>query len=123
MTAASVAMAPSAKALQCGFIVVFCVGEPYSSVGFGGDEHHRLSQAFASDECFVDFNVFAQSLAAPPPERATDFVQPRPGRFVGTEAEDALQFLRRDTIAAGRNLEHGTEPNLERLARAFEDCA
>jgi hypothetical protein len=32
------------------------VCEAHAPVGFGGDEHHRLSPALAPDQSFIDLN-------------------------------------------------------------------
>jgi hypothetical protein len=96
------------------------VREANSSFGFGGDEHHRLSRAFAADESLIDFNVSRERLAVRPDQRGADLVQPRPGRFVGAKPHDPLQVLGRDTVAPQRHFEHGAEPDLERLAGLFE---
>ena len=107
-----------------GFIIVFGVGEADPAVGcFGRDEDHRLSPARAADVSFIDLNVLAKRLALRSDQRDAQFVQPRPGRFVRTKPHDALQILGRNAIATRADLEHRSEPRLERFACAGQDRA
>src|SRR4051812_46077326 len=65
----------------------------------------------------------AERLAVGAHHRRAQLVQPRPRRLVGAKAHDALEILRRDPGAPRADLEHRTEPHLERLARLLQQRA
>lgn len=99
------------------------------AIALDHSEHDRLAGSaaaaltaapLAANHHFIRFDVAAQLVVAVNlREILADFMAHTPSRLIG-DAQLALQFLRRNAMARGREQIHRVKPFLERNARATE---
>ena len=83
----------------------------------------RFSGAYASHEGFIEFHGPRQQVSFGTHHRPSQFVHPCPGSFVGSEAENTLQTLRRNAVLLRRDEPDRCEPCRQRRAGAVKDRA
>ena len=72
-------------------------------------------------ERFIDFHLAAEAVATSAHHRCPKAVQHRPGRLVGTEAQEPVQSLGRDAVRRRGHVPGDREPDRERRACAVEN--
>jgi len=93
-----------------------------------GLSHRHHAHAFRhalrpANQDFIHFHPTGKAVTVRPNHCGTKAMQHRPGRLVGTEAQDTLKRLCRNTVFPRGHVPRNREPDCERSPRAMEDCS
>ena len=111
------------EALDRSFVIVLRMCQTHTAALLDANQNDRLLRAFSTDEPFVELDHGGERFAIRTHQRAAQFVQPRPRRFVGAEPHDPLQVLGGNSVTMHADFENGAEPRLERFTCAGQQSA
>ena len=105
--------------------------EPFGGEQLHGDRHQHLASGtapalavpHAPEDSLIHFDVSGQHIVPGMADCASEPVQHRPGRLIGTKPKDPMQRFGGNSVFGRGQMPGGSEPNSQRRSGMMKDCA